>query len=688
MSLQSPRTSVFTFQSAGHSSNVLQCLNEQRQKDVLCDVTVVVEGRTFRAHLSVLASCSDYFHSRITSHCRHGVVMDLPDKVTVMGFEPLLQFAYTSKLLFTKENIQAIHTSAEILRFHDLETACFDFLIPKFLDSHRNAQEDRRKSCCRKRTFSICLENNLNKDQLADEHLQNRHGSQKTGKGISQSTPNVSITKSSSESQSPVPPSVGNSQGDISLQCPLNQQIMVSSEQEENQDCCSEMPLLTLTSSSGGCPILALSCSDNSKTDAAVGFCDQDILDIGDGCDQYEKNVVNCSLPCELPSSENINAVVLREGTGGERDQTHVRQEGSCGPCPPEMSGMEQGDEIVKQRSTSLGETVVVAPTDPALSGWNPEEGYGERSSVEREVAEHLAKGFWTDLCPSQAQPFSLETMDHTSLGKDTDFHWMKQLDLSSSTGDCPFLRDLGAGEAETPNPWSDSLSQSGKSPYTSSVNSAEDSDLDTDVDIEANNRRAQEVRLPFPVQQITSLSRSAFQQLLRRQQLTSDQLEFVHDIRRRSKNRVAAQRCRKRKLDSIYKLETEIHKLKSEKEKLIVEHGQLKQSLEETHQNLSSLCQSLCGEAAPQTDQLQLLVKLSSPELPISALLTPLASPCPSLSLQGREQDTMGSMAMESCLLKETPIGETDVVVLFSDPAEPELPQPSSDTERNGTFM
>uniref|UniRef100_A0A3P8WKC5 BTB domain-containing protein n=1 Tax=Cynoglossus semilaevis TaxID=244447 RepID=A0A3P8WKC5_CYNSE len=142
-----PRSSVFTFESTVHSCQVLRRLDEQRRSDVLCDVTVLVEGHSFRAHRSVLASCGDYFALRISSLSQHGAVITLPAEVSAAGFEPLLKFAYTSKLLFDKDSVLEIRNAASTLGFRDLDEACFDFLLPRFFSNDTDSVPVPRKTC-------------------------------------------------------------------------------------------------------------------------------------------------------------------------------------------------------------------------------------------------------------------------------------------------------------------------------------------------------------------------------------------------------------------------------------------------------------------------------------------------------------------------------------------------------------
>lgn len=388
------------------------------------------------------------------------------------GFEPLLQFAYTSKLLFTKENIHAIHSSAEFLGFQDLESACFDFLIPKFSEDKRSSQKARRRTCC-------------------------RSGDPRAGSGSSVE----SSQPKSFESHSSVP-SVGNEQTDFPSQCPQSAQGQTNSGEGHFslENCGPQMTPLSLELAANSvCPILSLPCPDSDKTDHPSQFCERDILEIGDVCNQSELSLADCDLPCELSTAGDVNLPELVEPAGGDVKQTveTVGAETNCNPgsCPLDTSGAESCSRLLEQSEPGLEQRMAGDLSDPTLTDLSHEEGFGERSSVEREVAEHLAKGFWPDLCPSQAQPLPLDPLDQNSLAKASDFHWLKQLDLSSSVGDCPFLRDLGTND--DPPPRTDTLSQSEKSPYmSSSVNSGDDSDLDTDGDTEANNKRAAEVKV------------------------------------------------------------------------------------------------------------------------------------------------------------------------------------------------
>lgn len=73
------------------------------------------------------------------------------------------------------------------------------------------------------------------------------------------------------------------------------------------------------------------------------------------------------------------------------------------------------------------------------------------------------------------------------------------------------------------------------------------------------DERRARELKIPIPTEEIVTLSIDEFNERLARYELTEDQHVLIRDIRRRGKNKVAAQNCRKRKLDQISALQGEV---------------------------------------------------------------------------------------------------------------------------------
>ncbi|XP_078727036.1 endoplasmic reticulum membrane sensor NFE2L1 isoform X1 [Lampetra fluviatilis] len=86
------------------------------------------------------------------------------------------------------------------------------------------------------------------------------------------------------------------------------------------------------------------------------------------------------------------------------------------------------------------------------------------------------------------------------------------------------------------------------------------------------DERRARAMKIPFSTEKIINLPVEDFNALLSGHRLSEPQLALVRDIRRRGKNKVAAQNCRKRKLDTLLTLEGELAALRRRKDELLRE--------------------------------------------------------------------------------------------------------------------
>ncbi|XP_018429497.1 PREDICTED: zinc finger and BTB domain-containing protein 24 [Nanorana parkeri] len=113
--------------SRAHMDSVLSCLEEQRKKNFLCDITVIVEGVQFRAHKALLAASSEYFSIMFADEGDVGQSMYVMEGVVAEIFEMLLQFIYTGNVNASEKCLQQVVASAHVLKVDSLVKAYTDY---------------------------------------------------------------------------------------------------------------------------------------------------------------------------------------------------------------------------------------------------------------------------------------------------------------------------------------------------------------------------------------------------------------------------------------------------------------------------------------------------------------------------------------------------------------------------------
>lgn len=129
----------------GHFQNIFKELNHQRLRAQLCDCVVVIGGRSFPAHRSILAACSSHFRALLSTSdggdetgvqiCGQKAcptVMELdPGVVTADAFSTLMDMIYTSKLSLSATNVMDVLLAASHLHLNNVVKACKIHLFKK-----------------------------------------------------------------------------------------------------------------------------------------------------------------------------------------------------------------------------------------------------------------------------------------------------------------------------------------------------------------------------------------------------------------------------------------------------------------------------------------------------------------------------------------------------------------------------
>ncbi|XP_069074849.1 B-cell CLL/lymphoma 6 member B protein isoform X1 [Pleurodeles waltl] len=133
-----------------HSNDVLLNLNELRKRQILTDVCLLVGGHQLRAHKAVLMACSGFFYSVFLGKGGNELkVLPLPDGIELRGFQVLLDFMYTSRLVLSVDSIRSVLDAAERLCMDHVMDTCRRFIQARY--NHTTYQHNPDKT-----TFLVC----------------------------------------------------------------------------------------------------------------------------------------------------------------------------------------------------------------------------------------------------------------------------------------------------------------------------------------------------------------------------------------------------------------------------------------------------------------------------------------------------------------------------------------------------
>ncbi|XP_061661615.1 zinc finger and BTB domain-containing protein 43 isoform X2 [Syngnathoides biaculeatus] len=107
-------------------ATVLDNLNHQREEGRLCDLSIHVQGKVFKAHRCVLAASSPYFHDQVL--LKNVTTVSLPSVMDPVAFESVLSSAYTGQLSIVHDDIVNYVTVASFLQMWHIVDKCTEIL--------------------------------------------------------------------------------------------------------------------------------------------------------------------------------------------------------------------------------------------------------------------------------------------------------------------------------------------------------------------------------------------------------------------------------------------------------------------------------------------------------------------------------------------------------------------------------
>lgn len=119
MSQRNTSSSLMALHSDSHKQSILSKFDKLRKKNLLCDITLVVEDVHFKAHRALLAASSDYFSVMFTAGQANQAVYQLNGMAAKM-FAAVLEFIYSAQVSVEPSATEQLLDIARFMEVHEL----------------------------------------------------------------------------------------------------------------------------------------------------------------------------------------------------------------------------------------------------------------------------------------------------------------------------------------------------------------------------------------------------------------------------------------------------------------------------------------------------------------------------------------------------------------------------------------
>ncbi|XP_076604330.1 zinc finger and BTB domain-containing protein 24 [Chaetodon auriga] len=120
---QKASPSLMALHSDSHKQSILSKFDRLRKRDLLCDITLVVEDVHFKVHKALLAASSEYFSLLFTAEDRISPPTYRLDGVAAEMFAAVLEFIYSAQVSVQESATEQLLATARLMEVSDLVKA-------------------------------------------------------------------------------------------------------------------------------------------------------------------------------------------------------------------------------------------------------------------------------------------------------------------------------------------------------------------------------------------------------------------------------------------------------------------------------------------------------------------------------------------------------------------------------------